>query len=53
MAAWLARRFPDFVLFRWLGQDLTGERLAQAAAFLVGLGAFAAEVVYEEEGSTQ
>lgn len=48
VATGLARRFPDSKFFRWLGKDLTGERLAQAAASLDGLGAFAADAASEE-----
>ena len=48
VAIWLARRFPDSGLFHWLGEDLTGERLAEATASLDGLVSFAAEAASGE-----
>lgn len=39
---WLARRYPDAALLRWLGDDLTGKRLADASAGLGEIVAFGA-----------
>ena len=46
-AAWASRRFPvatrSSKLLRWLGDDLTGRRIASASGFLDHIAAFEAE----------
>ena len=46
-AAWMSRRFPaasrSSAFLRWLGDDLTGRRVALASGFLDDLVAFEAE----------
>lgn len=43
VAAWTARRFPGSAFLRWLGEDLTGRKVAAAWGFLDDVAAFEAE----------